>query len=95
MNVAMSAERRKRGRPVSSRGPADSEVTVAPRAPRTLGNMSSSRNGRERGEVDPVGWRGWDDRQADVIRERILRGDYNSPAVVDGVARRLIAAGAI
>lgn len=45
--------------------------------------------------MDPVGWRGWDDRQADVIRERILRGDYNSPAVVDGVARRLIAAGAI
>lgn len=55
--------------------------------------MSSSRKGGER--VTPVGWTGWDDARADLIRERILRGDYNAIEVVDRVARRLIAAGVV
>lgn len=55
-------------------------------------NMSSNRKGGERAALTPVGWTGWNDAQADLIRQRILRGDYNAPDVVDRVARRLIAA---
>lgn len=57
--------------------------------------MSSSRKGGERAALAPVGWTGWDDMQADLIRERILRGDYNAPDVVDRVARRLLASGVV
>lgn len=57
--------------------------------------MTNSRNARDRGEITPVGWTGWNDAQADVIRERILRGDYNSPCVADRVARTMIARGAL
>jgi hypothetical protein len=57
--------------------------------------MTSSRNASDRGEVVPLGWRGWDEAHAEVIRDRILRGDYNSPGVVDRVARTLLAVGAV
>lgn len=57
--------------------------------------MSSSRKGGERVALAPVGWTGWDDARAELIRERILRGDYNTDHVVDRVARRLLATGAV
>lgn len=57
--------------------------------------MSSSRKGGERVALAPVGWTGWDDGHADMIRERILRGDYNAPDVLERVARRMLATGAV
>lgn len=46
-------------------------------------------------EVFPVGWTEWDESRAECIRERILRGDYNAPAVLERVARRLLETGAV
>jgi anti-sigma28 factor (negative regulator of flagellin synthesis) len=57
--------------------------------------MSSSRKNRERVALVPVGWTGWDDARAEQIRERILRGEYNTDHVADRVARRLLASGAV
>lgn len=65
------------------------------RSARNVFKMSSSRKGGERVALAPVGWTGWDDARAELIRERILRGDYNTDHVVDRVARRLLATGAV
>ena len=65
------------------------------RSARNLFIMSSSRKGGERVALAPVGWTGWDDARAEVIRERILRGAYNTDDVADRVARRLLATGAV
>lgn len=57
--------------------------------------MSNSGEKRERVALAPVGWTGWDDTKAELIRERILRGAYNADTVADRVARRLLATGAV
>lgn len=57
--------------------------------------MSNSGKQRERVALAPVGWTGWDDAKAELLRERILRGEYNTDNVADRVARRLLATGAV
>lgn len=57
--------------------------------------IGDERRRLETRETRPVGWSGWDDAVADRIRDRIREGDYASRDVLDVVARRLLATGAV